>query len=397
MTKKTQLLQFPGLPGPVRLDDAYPVGKGLRAVLNGWSPSDLTGAKGAPVSAVSHEAGGYRVDSPYLDEPLERLPLASAVCGVLADMSEAFFEGRRGAATLHCGAFETGGRLIALTGHAHAGKSTLMARLSAEPDLVIYCDDILPLGEDGSGIALGAAPRLRLPLPKAASAAFCDHVARHAGPSDDEYCYVCAPNIAAHGRSAPLSVLIVLDRRQEGQAALHQLGRHEAIHHLLTQNMTDFASAEDGFEKANALAANLLTLRLVYSDLEDAAALLRRAFVGHARINPAVSIGKPLPPLEPEGEAAPPADPDTSFKRAPNTALRAHGEAAFLWRKRGQTLFQLNAVGAAIWALLEIPGSAHDLVLVLAEAFPDVNYDQLTRDCCALLGELHADGLIRPA
>lgn len=390
----TQFLHFAGLSGPVRLDRAAQVGEGLRRVLHGWPFDKTQGSNAAPVSTVCREGATFTVASPWLDEAFTGLPAASAVCAVLADISEAYFDARPGLPVLHCGAFETGARLIALTGHAHAGKSTLMARLTVEDDLVTYCDDILPLDAGGYGIALGAAPRLRLPLPQAASPAFRAHVGRHKGPYDDEYCYVCAPTVAAHGRRAPLSVLVVLDRRAKACAALHAVGETETIHHLLTQNMGDFDSPAQGYAHAQALAARLTCLRLVYSDLEEAVALLRAAFVGAEGVNPAVTIHPPLPPQEEPGPKVSPAAPETVFARRSQVALRRHGGALFLWQNGGATLFRLNDVGAAIWALLEIPGNAHEIAQVLAEAFPDQDYARLTADVAALLGALQDEGLI---
>ncbi|MDO5658203.1 MAG: PqqD family protein [Paracoccus sp. (in: a-proteobacteria)] len=391
----TQFLQFEGLSGPVRLERAAQVGEGLRRVLHGWPHQKTTKARAEPVSTVTRDGATFTVASPWLDEPFQNLPAASAVCAVLADISEAFFDARPGLPVLHCGAFETGGRLIALTGHAHAGKSTLMARITAETDLITYCDDILPLDADGNGMALGAAPRLRLPLPATVSGVFRAHVGTYRGPHDDEYCYVCAPTVAAHGRRAPLAALIVLDRRADAPAALHEVSQEETIHHLLTQNMGEFATAGQGYAHARDLAERLICLRLVYSDLEDAVALLRRAFVGHEGVNTAVEIRAALPPLEEPLQDAAPADPATVFTRAPKVALRRQGEALFLWQHGGATLFRLNTVAAAIWALLEIPGNAHDLVEVLAEAFPDQDYARLTGDVTALLGTLQDEGLIR--
>ncbi|MFP5482167.1 MAG: hypothetical protein ACLGGW_02685, partial [Gammaproteobacteria bacterium] len=105
---------------------------------------------------------------------------------------------------LHAGAVAISNRLIAITGPRRAGKSTLIARLCAEPDLQIFCDDVLPISPLGEGVALGVAPRLRLPLPAKASQHFKQFARQHLGPHDNRYGYLCTTNLAGNGTRLPL-------------------------------------------------------------------------------------------------------------------------------------------------------------------------------------------------
>jgi hypothetical protein len=385
-------LDFPGLARPVLLPDDGRLAGELSRILRGWTPR-ISRDAATPADALARlEArdGGYCLHSALLDAPLPGLSAASALCALVADLAQDFYEQRPGSLALHCGAFRIAGRLVALAGTAHAGKSTLITRLGAEPDLEIFGDDVLPLLSDGRAFALGIAPRLRLPLPEASSAALRAHVARWAGPRDGRYAYVVTPNLASHGTRAPLAALVVLQRRPDGPARLHHVAQAEALHHLLARNMAGTPGA--AFEDARALAARLVCVKLVYSGLEEAVALLRRAFGGVTEDLPP-SLGPEIPPLMPR---FPPAPPHRPYRRAAGVVLRRHGGAGFLWRAGEAGFWQVNAVAHAVWAMLEHPASAAELAAALAEVFSAVPPGTLQGDVAALLGGLAAHGLAEP-
>ncbi|MGK7868785.1 PqqD family protein [Falsiroseomonas sp. E2-1-a20] len=385
-------LDFPGLARPVLLPDDAGLTQGLDRILRGWTPR-VSHAAHIPADALAWlvpQDGGYRLHSALLDAPLPGLSTAGALCGLVADLAQGFYEQRPGSLALHCGAFRIAGRLIALAGSAHAGKSTLVARLGAEPDLEIFGDDVLPLLPDGQAHALGIAPRLRLPLPAASSDDFRAHVARRAGPSDGRYAYVATPNLVPHGTRAALAALVVLQRRPRGAARLHRVAPAEALHHLLARNMAGTPDA--AFGAARSLAAGLTCVKLVYSGLEDAVALLRRAF-GQAAAGPPPALGPEIPPSP---TRLVPVPQHQTYRRATCVVLRRHGEAAFLWHAGEAGFWQLNAVAHAVWAMLEEPASATELADALAEVFADIPTDRLRRDVAALLGGLAHHGLIEP-
>ncbi len=390
-------LRFPGISRGIDLHDAPEVAEALIKIVNGWVPTVTpTDESVLPLSCVVPGAEGFDLSSIYLDAPLRGLPAASATCGLLADLGESFFDERPGCFCLHCGAFEIAGRLIALTGAKRAGKSTLVSRLTAEADMRVWCDDMLPILVDGLAYGLGIAPRLRLPLPPTVSGRFRDHVATWLGPHDDRYGYVCAPTIAPHGARAPLQALIALDRRPDGPAGLHRMSPDAAVHHLLSQNMADLQTPEAAFERVRAMASQMLCLQLVYSDLEEAVAILRRAFGGATLLDPSLPLGAELPLPTPDLTAATPADPGRRWRRAADAALRRHGQSSFIWRPGDAMIWQLNAVAGAVWALLEIPGSATELASALSEIYPDVGEDRLVADVAQLLGAMAADELVLP-
>lgn len=399
-------LDYPGVAIAVLLENASALEPLLDQVLTGWRPRTrplsaaqmrAAGRRGLRRSHIRLTPDGFEARSFYMEIPVPHLGGASAVCTILADIAQDYFEQRPGSVALHCGAFCIGGQLVALTGPKRAGKSTLIARLTAEPDLQIFCDDILPLQADGQAVALGIAPRLRLPLPDRASPVFQAHVAQVLGPQDDRYGYVCAPTVAAHGTTAPLSAFVLLDRRADGPARLHRLAGDDAVHQLMAQNMADLGGAGATFAKARQLAGRLTCLRLVYADLEDAVAVLRQAFGGPLGADPAVELLPELadPPAPPP--QAPPVELDAVWQRAGPVALRNQGGSAFLWVPGRDTVWRLNAVARAVWAMLAMPASARDLAQTLAEVFPDIPHRQVQDDTARLLGALLAEGFVQPA
>jgi hypothetical protein len=395
-------IRFLGLERSVLIPDRFDLRQGLLDLVPDWPcetrrlnrPEDR---RNEVLVAVQPQGGrGDRFDlaSIYTDAPLCGLGLAGALCGIVADMHTAHAEAHPGTLTLHCGAVLFHDFLVALAGPHRAGKSTLIARLSAEPDLSVFCDDVLPLDSEGRGIALGIAPRLRLPLPPTASDAFHRHVATHLGPADDRYGYVCAPTVARHGRRAPLGALVVLERRESSPARLHRLDPDSAIQQILARNIGDLGTADHAFGLVRDTARRARCLTLVYSDLEEAVALLRQAFTGDR----AAEIAPPLAPAPAVPEtAAAPVDPDRPWHRAGDVAIRRVGASAFLWRPGDTTLWRMNPVAQMVWTALDLPGSARDVAEAIADHFPDTPAAQIRDDVGALIAILVERDLVRDA
>jgi hypothetical protein len=218
-------------------------------------------------------------------------------------------------------------------------------------------------------------------------------VATHLGPADNRYGYLCAPTIARHGTRAPLAALVVLDRRDSGPARLHRLDPDIAMQHLLARNMGDLGSPDHAFRLAQATAGAAQCLTLVYADLEEAVALLRRAFTGARDAD----IAPPVPPAAQEAAEAADLDPDTPWHRAEDVVIRRVGGSAFLWRPEDTTLWQMNRVAEMVWTALEVPGSARDIAETLADVFPGTPDARIMADVSALLATLASRDLVRGA
>jgi hypothetical protein len=391
-----------GLDAPILLPRDSNLPGDLRMCMNGWQAqlvafdSTDTGV-GPPITVIEpRSAGRYRAFSRYLDAGLDQLRAATAICTILADLSQAYCETTDDVVFgLHCGAVTIGGQGVILAGERRAGKSTLVARLSAEEGIGVLCDDVLPVDAAGMAVGLGLAPRLRLPLPDTATPGFRAHVERWLGPADDRYGYLVPPTLAPHGFRTAARAFILLDRRPAATAALHVLPSDELLRSLVDRSITGPDSTEAVFEAAESLAGRLVGFRLVYSDLEDAVALLQAAFAGNdGRAADAAQILPPLPPAATTAPETKPASASIRFRRSPAVATRRVGEAAFLWRPDDAMLWHLNLTAQTIWHLLAKPATGRKLARDLHLVFPDVPQERLMQDICALLGQLYAEGFI---
>ena len=402
------------------LHRAAQVEAGLRATLNGWVPDRkaLSGRRPArlnadTVSCIARDSDGYVLSSPHLDAPLQGLSVASAVCGVIADLAQAFYGTTPGCLALHAGSFLIGGRLVAVAGPARAGKSTLIARLTAEPDVSVLGDDVLPVMPDGLAFGLGAAPRLRLPLPAGASPAFRAHVAATTVLRDTRYAYLRPDTLAPHGTRAPISVILMLDRQPDGPASLHRLSPEVALNQVLLRAMETEVAGQTALDRLAATAEGATCLTLRYHDLDDAVALIRRAFGGAVLPCSDVQIG-PEPAVLPEAQPDPDAGPASRdggqvFARAGSVAQRrlparrngntpATGpDAVVLWHLDSGAFVHLNPLAAAVWALLEWPASADDIADDLATVFPQEPRARIAADVARLLDAFAESGLVSPA
>lgn len=394
-------LWLEGLAAPVLLPEDPDLIEALRRCIHGW-PSRLTPfAPGDPAATPplcvieARGAGRYRASSRYVDGMLDDLPAATAICVVLADLSQACCETRDDHVFgLHCGGVVIGSRGIVIAGAKRAGKSTLVARLSAEPGVEVLCDDVLPMAADGTAIGLGLAPRLRLPLPEAAAPAFRAHVGRWLGPADDRYGYLLSPALVPHGRRVRAGAFVLLDRRPDAAASLHVLPPDEVLRALVERSITGPDGPEAMFGAAQALTANMAGLRLVYSDLEEAAALILAAFPADGRDTAVPSPPLPSRPPPPEQRPATEIPPAVLCRRARGVAARRTGEAAFLWQPGEAMLWHLNPAAQAIWTLLSRPRSARSVARILQQAFPDAPPQRIEDDTRALLAQLADKGFV---
>lgn len=395
-------LYLDGVPSPVILPDDPSLLDGLRQCIVGW-PFRLVplvperGASDPPLCVIEPRGPGrFRAHSRYLDEPLDSLFLATALCVVLADLSQAYSDlpGDH-VFGLHCGGVVIGARGVILAGERRAGKSTLVARLSGEAGIELLGDDVLPVTADGSVIGLGLAARLRLPLPDAASPRFKAYVRQWLGPFDDRYGYLLTPALAPHGRRLRAEAFILLDRRPDAPATLHTLPADELLRAVVERSIAGPDGPEAVFDAARALSSRLVGLRLIYSDLDDAAALLLAAFPSDGKaVAGSVPLAPPLPPHSAAAQAATRPTPSARCRRSAGTATRRIGDAAFLWRPGDGMLWHLNPTAQAIWTLLARPATPRTLARHLGNLFPTEPSQRLLDDTRSLLGRLADEGFV---
>lgn len=395
-SRQTHALWFDGVPRPVLLVDAPEVLAGMDRVTHGWPHGRLAPAATNavdPACRVVRTAQGYDVQSAFIPAPFTDLPLASTVCAVLADIAEARTEAWPAATVIHAAAVEIEGQVVAFIGPSRAGKSTLAARLGAEPDLTLYCDDMLPVLPDGTAVALGIAPRIRLPLPTALSEEFRAHIRASTALADESYAFLTTPNLAPHGTRAPLAALVWLDRCTSGAVRFLNVPPSEAFARLGDARMQ--IGEGQGVIPGPLLSviADLPCLELSYTDLEEAVSAIRALFD---------NAGADLSTLAETRQASAPSAclpvaPCLVLKRDRLAAARPAPSGLWLTRRNSAAIVHLNQVGAAVWQLLGLPASAAMIAQDLAEVFPEVGAARIAEDVARLLGQMLQAGLVHPS
>jgi hypothetical protein len=390
-----------GLDRPILFVDADEVHRVVVAATRGWIMAEVPLELGRPLLAVTRVIGGYAVLSDATTEAPTVYTAVAAACNVLVDIGVAWINRDRHSIALHCGAVEIGGGLVVLAGAGRMGKSTLTARLAAE-NLRVFCDDMLPMaGETLNGIALGIAPRPRLPLPGAPSSTLHAHVARY-GIADARYAYVNGPSLAPHGATAPVRTVLLLDRREDAVARLRPAAPVEAVRALLARNLLSDRDPEIVFARMLALMEQCDVHWLEYADIDEAAMLIVSTFRAGQRSQADRPPSRPEAPAEPVPASAPAVSVMAApravhrFRARPDVSVRQVAEDAFLCDRARGAVLHLNAVGRAVWALLDEGTSPVEATELLAVAFPDVTPERIAADVDSLFAELGTADLIRP-
>lgn len=398
-------LAFDGLEATVEVPDCPQFAAALKASAVDW-PFRRVEADTLPAARITKSGSSLLVH--YTDEePLPVTPVAAA-CSLMVSLAEALVSENPDRLCFHGGAALFGERLAIFPGRSRAGKSTMIARLAAGGHTV-FGDDILPLDEMGNGLALGVAPRLRLPLPACASAAFRDFVADHAGAADGRYHYLALPEggLARRGATAPLGAVVLLDRKPAGPVTLHDAPKRLALKLLARQSVLGGQhDARPLLAEMHAIVRRLPCLVLSYADLEDAVALLETAFARWPMplkpspvVDEAALTERLLGRDETEGGDEACESPRSGYRpgmrlvRNPDVAPQmVDGEAFLAGSGEMAAIHHLNPVGAGIWNLLAHPTDEDEAAQALGIAFPDVDPQIIARDVGMLFAELHASG-----
>lgn len=391
---------FEGTKSPIEVPDQGEFLAALAGAAIGW-PFRKSNGGGAAVASVRALRGGYHILSG--DEEIVETSAVGAACGVIVDLVKAYIAENPNRLCLHCGSVALAGKLVVFPSDYRAGKSTLVARLAAGGHQV-FGDDVLPLSDDDrSGIALGLAPRLRVPLPENASRAFKQFAAKYEGPGDNRCRYLKLPvdRLAVRGSELPLGAIVLLDRQAQGPATLESASRSAALRSLIARNFSRADEAASLLDRLQQVMDRLPLFRLRYADLDDAADLLERTFSAWPPMQQAVAraespLLRAVLETPPGSEAYPKPAPrnDLLLRQNPAVKLRAIDGELFLVDADGEGIHHLNPVGAGVWNLLADPVSEREAVEVLAGAFPDIERARIERDIATLFCDLLAGNFV---
>ena len=402
----TRYLNFEGLNHSVALENAAPLETMVSEVLSAWPHQiSATQPQNPPfVTIRPADDGRWSLVTEDAPSDVRIWDSVNTVCDLVAETAWERLRSEPELLCLHAAAVNFGGRLVVFPNARRAGKSTLaiaLARLGRQ----LYTDDFLPVRIDASnqtclGIANGAPPRIRLPVPQGFSDAFHAWVGQDRGPSNRQYKYLLDAQIAPHGETLPLGAMVVLDRQDEPvEPVLAPMAREDALESLISQNFARTRHAGAILKSIDVITRHLPIYRLSYHSGEVAAEYLS----GHSDLKslPATRFAELAQddrqaPLNQIGKSTPEFAAVRQYVQATNVTETQAGNDSFLADGTGLAIFRLNPVSTAIWRLLEEPTDLDEVVSLLAAAFPDVPADQITTDCEQLMRGLAEARLILP-
>ncbi|WP_165352805.1 PqqD family peptide modification chaperone [Loktanella sp. IMCC34160] len=403
MALRDRSFVFDGLESPLQLNDPAIVDLATR-ILHGWPvqdcPTDNHRDPFAEVSILGSDK--WRVRAPQGATPEQVHDPVNAICDLIVEISWEQLRSRSDLLCLHAAAVEFDGRLVLMPNARRAGKSTLAVAL-AQLGHRVFTDDFLPIQRDPStgalsGLANGIAPRLRIPVPQGVSDRFRAFVDGDGGPQNRQYKYLTDCPVPPHGTTAPIGAIVLLDRQDTPQVSrLESLSDADAISSLILQNFARHLNGGAILKALAALAEQLPCYRLVYSDVESAAALLSTC--PELAALPAAHVDEPL-----DGRPS----PLKTYQGSPHglqhgaPALRLDGceevvcgSETFVATPDGRAIHRLNPGLGLYWRLLAEPTTVTETTEILAEIYPEVEIAQLRVDAGAAFDQLHHLGLIR--
>ncbi len=377
----------------------------VQSVMHGWPYAPCDAATQNPfVNVAPSGPNEWIIRAPHAADPEQILDPVNAVCDLIVEISWEQLRSRSDLLCLHAAAVEFGGRLVVMPNARRAGKSTLAVAL-AQLGHRMFTDDFLPIFRDEdtgalSGLANGIAPRLRVPLPAGVSDKFRGYVDADNGPQNRQYKYLTDCPIPAHGTAAPIGAIVLLDRQETPQVSrLEPLADADAISSLILQNFARHLNGGAILKALAALAEQLPCYRLVYSDVEQAAAMLSAS--DELASLPTATVGEALngrpSPLDAPAPIAGPLDEQAAAQRVEGCEEVISGAETFVATPDGGAIHRLNPGLGLYWRLLSVPTTRAEATDILSEIYSDVNIAQLRADAGAAFDQLHHLGLIRPA
>lgn len=388
-------ISLPKLGRCLRVQNAPDAVKALAEAMPGW-PLTIKPAQGTtPDTYVYRDADGLWQGSPQEDNEFELPTTASAACSLVGELVGRRLDVEPTLLGLHCGSVEVNGKLVLFPESSKAGKSTLSVAFAAA-GYRVFGDDVLGLTAQGEGVAMGVAPRLRMPLPDSFSAEFVEYAERHAGPEDERYRFVipAVNRLARYDDKSPIGAIVLLERNpQTLEPEVVTLAPGEGLLQLLGQNFADSDMPdEELIARLLPLMQRVPCLLLRYSEPLAGARYLAKAVDNpHLQSAGNASLLNYLP-VSVEGAAL--CSLDSIWLPANGVSTYSLGEELFLIDPVRGDIHRLNASGKIAWQLLQHePLSGHALSDVIAAYF-SAPLGAVTADVSVLLTALSQAGLL---
>jgi len=402
---KSERLRLGDLPAPVALRVPGKVRALLGELLHGWTFEPWQGEDCEPVLALQMtSAGRFEITGRWVPDPFDCSDDVDAACGFIAELIRAYVNETPARLCLHAAGAVCGGRLLVFLGTRRAGKSVLSAAMTAA-GMRLAGDDIIMIdAADGSGVAGGFSPRLRLPLPQNLAPATRSFIESHSGATGRQYAYLDlgADLIASKDERFDIGAFILLDRKDDGPAALRPIAKSASLSAVIWQNFARRAPSEKILDRLYALVENSGACILEYSTVEDAVDLLQERFStwpanGQAIAAHAGEVAAPRPAAPAAAKVPTNGPPLTGlFRRRDGVAERELEGKCFLADNEGGTITVLNQMAAAIWRAMSEPATPDELAELAVLAFPETDRAIIDADVGAILRDFLLENLIVP-
>jgi len=184
----------------------------------------------------------------------------------------------------HAAAVIMAGRAFVLLGASQAGKSTIALHLALAGHRILGDDRLLLSAAKApvAAVALGLAPKIRLPVPQILGPRFRRFVASRERARDHEqgaaYLDLKPAEQAAHGERIPVAALICLNRAGHGPTRLAPLPRPVAVRAIIDQGSAPHLNARAILAIAAGIADRVPAYELRYATSRRAAAALLARF-----------------------------------------------------------------------------------------------------------------------
>lgn len=352
MTPAIVDLALPILGRCLRVENAPDAVEALIKALPGWPMTAHPPLATAPNAYLYRDKEGLWQGS--FDEKNEyHLPSpASAACSLVGDLVSQRLSLEPELLGLHCASVEIDGRLVLFPENSKAGKSTLSVAFAAA-GYRVFGDDVLGLTPQGEGVAMGVAPRLRLPLPESFSNEFVRYATEHAGPEDERYRFVIpkTSHFAHYNERSPVGAIVLLERDPlVTKPEVVTLAKSEGLLQLLCQNFARDVSGEALLERLLPLMRQVPCLLLRYSEPLAGARHLAKVMEAPSltSINNASLLN--VPPTEIEAVEH---HVNSVWQPAVHVSIYPLDEELFLIHTPSGTIHRLNSTGKLVWQLLQ--------------------------------------------
>lgn len=396
-------LRFSGTDGPVLFDDADDVIAFLPEIFCNWPFEEVEPADDSACLLLSRPAGKFEFSSNVYDLSKSVSDPLNAACTLLAELAWARIRDNESLLCFHGAAVEIDGSLVLFPNKRRAGKSTLTACLAAQ-GVRVFTDDYLPLrlSENGAllGLANGAAPRLRVPLPKEFSPELVNWIDRHAGPGNRQYLYLnlSGDQLANHGEALPISKIILLERSDKAGLNLSPVGSAEVMRRLIYQNFSRCMNPARVLAMINAMVETSECLQLDYRSGEEAATFLIEWFAN----NRAQTTATANMQIMPEEKLAVLTTSDAALTASPYVRTRSsfearYGDEVFAASSDGPGLHHFEGVTTGIWNMLSEPSTQAEISEALCAAFTEEPVDRVSQGVSEIMQAMLTQRLIEPA